>query len=573
MARPHMEVRPSQFVITYGPGSVVETRSGPVVVRSMDWLFREIGREPQDFEIVDDRLSRAELDGARIARVPTNAELELPADDAIYPTERFPFWGLCTRHPPDQILFRVERGCPRCPPGGPARGSAAIRFVLACPAGHLDEVNWNLVVHPRGGACRAGHFIWRGGGRALRHVTIECSACGARENFGRAYGRPWPCSGRQPEVSRPRSPGCTEQARIIQRGAANLHMPVVTSALTILDMPTRLHLVLKDRSILASAGTLRRHGILDQPNFMQELQHAGLNQVTQDFIRNTSWPDVSRALDQLLDQEEGAPPPVREEELGRLVRAATHGAPPVPPAAPGSPPMFEVRRADVRSFHGPAGRLLFRITPVSRLRMVLVQTGYQRVDPQAATTMSVAFDRGGRVWYPGVELFGEGIFIDLDDTPTAVSGARAQVWQRLHSSTGTPDPVQHPLHVWWHSLSHRLLTTLSVDSGYSSTAIRERVYLTFDDRGAPHGGVLLYTVQPGGDGTLGGLISLVDSFDRILDRALCNVGTCSNDPLCAESPSAGSDGAACYSCLLVSETSCEHRNRGLDRLLLMENFP
>jgi len=568
-----MEIRPSQFVITYGPGAIVETRSGPVVVRSMDRVFQEIGREPQDFEIVDDRLSRAELGGARIARIPTNAELGLPADDPIYPTERFPFWALCTRHPPDQILFRVNVGCPRCPPGGPARGPAAIRFVQACPAGHLDDVNWNLIVHQRGGACRSDHFLWYGGGRALRHVTLECPRCGSRENFGHAYGRPWPCSGRQPEVAQPRSPGCTQQARIVQRGAANLHMPVVTSALTILDIPTRLHLVLKDRSVLASAGTLRRHGILDQPNFLQELQHAGLNHMAHEFVRNSLWVDVRRALDQLLDQEEGTPGPVRDEEFERLVRAATQGAPPVPPTSPGSPPMFEVRRADVRTFPGPTGRLRFRVTPVSRLRMVLVQTGYQRVDPQTAGTMSVSFDRGGRTWYPGVELFGEGIFIDVVDRPTIVAGSRARAWQSLHAATPNPDPVQHPVHVWWHSLSHRILTTLSVDSGYSSTAIRERVYLTFDDEGRARGGVLLYAVQPGGDGTLGGLISLADSFDRILDGALEDVATCSNDPLCAESPSAGADGAACYSCLLVSETSCEHRNRGLDRLLLVENLP
>jgi hypothetical protein len=350
-------------------------------------------------------------------------------------------------------------------------------------------------------------------------------------------------------------------------------MPVVTSALTIMDMPTRLHLVLKDRSILASAGTLRRHGMLDQRNFMQELEHAGLNRVTLEFVRNNPWSDVRQALDQLLDQEQGAPAPIRDEEFYRLVRAATHGAPPVASTTPGSPPLFEVRRADVRHFHGPSGSQRLRITPVSRLRMILVQTGYQRIDPQTANTMPVSFDRGGRTWYPGAELFGEGIFIDLAEAPTLVTGPRAEAWQRRYSSRPMPELLEHPAHVWWHSLSHRLLTTLSVDSGYSSTAIRERVYLTIDGQGQPRGGVLLYTVQPGGDGTLGGLISLVDSFDRVLDGALQGLATCSNDPLCEESISAGADGAACYSCLLVSETSCEHRNRGLDRLLLVGNPP
>lgn len=574
MARPHQEIRPSQFVITYGPGSIVETRSGPVVLRSMERLFRHINRDPRDFEIVDDRLSRAELRGARIARIPTNAELEWPTDDPVYPTERFPYWALCIRHPPVQILYPVRTGCPRCPPGQRSlAGTAAIRFVLACPAGHLDEVNWGRIVHPAGGTCRPDHYMWHGGGRALRHVSIECPLCGSRQNFGGAYGRPWPCTGRQAEIEQPRSPGCTEDARIMQRGAANLHMPVVASALTILDMPTRLHTVLKDRGILGAARVLRNLGRLDLPTFLREMQSANLPHPTLDFLQRTPWNELRDALDQLLDHQGGTPRPVRDEEFERLVRAATQGAPPMRHANPtlGAPPLFEVRLPDVRRFHGPAGRLRFRITPVSRLRMVMAQTGYQRLDPQTSPAVDVSFEWNGSRWYPGVELFGEGIFLDLDGASLSVAGPRYQAWQQKHAAD--PEVLLHPVHVWWHSLAHRVLTALSVDSGYSSTAIRERTYLTFDANGNALGGVLLYTVQPGGDGTLGGLISLVPSFSNILDDALRDIGTCSNDPLCAEAPGAGADGAACYSCLLVSETSCEHRNRGLDRLLLLENLP
>ncbi len=576
MSRPHQEVRPSQFIITYGPGSMVETRSGPVIVKSMERLFQEIGRDPQEFEIVDDRLSQAELGAARIARVPTNAELGLPADEAIYPTERFPYWALCTRHVPVQILYPVQNGCPRCPPGRPrsASGASAIRFVLACSAGHIDEVSWNHIVHPGGGSCRPDHFIWHGGGRALRHVMLECPECNRRENFGRAYGRPWACSGRQPEIGQGRTPGCTAVARIMQRGAANLHMPLVTSALTILDMPTRLYAVLKDREILSIGRMLRRRGLLDRMNFSEEVENLpGLPQATVEFLRSSPWDGIQQALEQLLDQEQGATRPVREEEFHRLVRAATEGAPPVPPATPGAPPLFEVRLADVRRFQGPTGRLQFRVTPVSRLRMVMVQRGYQRVDPQMGAVVPVAFSWGGRTWFPGVELFGEGIFIDLEDAILDLQGTRAGEWQRQFAGPGDPVLINHPVHVWWHSLSHRLLTRLAVDSGYSSTAIRERTYLTFDGIGRARGGILLYTVQPGGDGTLGGLIALANSMGHVIARALQDLGTCSNDPLCAESPSVGAEGAACYSCLLVSETSCEHRNRGLDRLLLLESLP
>ena len=87
-------------------------------------------------------------------------------------------------------------------------------------------------------------------------------------------------------------------------------------------------------------------------------------------------------------------------------------------------------------------------------------------------------------------------------------------------------------------------------------------------------GVLLYTAQPGGDGTLGGLIALVPQFERVLSVALRELDSCSNDPLCGEETfDAGKyNGPACYSCALISETSCEHRNMKLDRRLLLDNL-
>ncbi|HLG76287.1 MAG TPA: DUF1998 domain-containing protein, partial [Ktedonobacteraceae bacterium] len=93
--------------------------------------------------------------------------------------------------------------------------------------------------------------------------------------------------------------------------------------------------------------------------------------------------------------------------------------------------------------------------------------------------------------------------------------------------------------------------------------------------GRARGGVLLYTVQPGGDGTLGGMMALAAGFDRVLRAALTTIDSCSNDPLCSEMQFGDEryNGSACYACLLVSETSCEHRNTRLDRTLLKENLP
>jgi hypothetical protein len=132
----------------------------------------------------------------------------------------------------------------------------------------------------------------------------------------------------------------------------------------------------------------------------------------------------------------------------------------------------------------------------------------------------------------------------------------------------------HPVFIWWHTLSHLLMRVLSKDSGYSAASIRERIYLEVTGPQA-RGGIILYTVQPGSDGTLGGLISLIPRFEDILRGTAELAENCSNDPLCYEEEfSCGKyAGASCYSCLLLSETSCEHRNMWLDRHLFLENPP
>jgi predicted LPLAT superfamily acyltransferase len=62
-----------------------------------------------------------------------------------------------------------------------------------------------------------------------------------------------------------------------------------------------------------------------------------------------------------------------------------------------------------------------------------------------------------------------------------------------------------------------------------------------------------------------------DSVEAILKikSALNNAMECSSDPLCWEQDEQ-LNLAACFSCCLVSETSCEKRNLGLDRRALVD---
>ena len=127
-----------------------------------------------------------------------------------------------------------------------------------------------------------------------------------------------------------------------------------------------------------------------------------------------------------------------------------------------------------------------------------------------------------------------------------------------------------------HSFAHALIRTISIDCGYSSSALRERLYVSEPDGLRPAmNGVLIYTGSPDSEGSLGGLVRLAEpaQLGRIVLRAIRSAQWCGSDPVCLETDPAQSgdrvSGAACHCCLLVPETACEKFNRELDRTMLV----
>lgn len=81
--------------------------------------------------------------------------------------------------------------------------------------------------------------------------------------------------------------------------------------------------------------------------------------------------------------------------------------------------------------------------------------------------------------------------------------------------------------------------------------------------------ILLYTGSADKEGSLGGLVELgteakiIDMLRDAFQEALL----CTNDPECMNNipNDDSSNGAACHSCCMISETACENGNRMLDR--------
>jgi hypothetical protein len=127
-----------------------------------------------------------------------------------------------------------------------------------------------------------------------------------------------------------------------------------------------------------------------------------------------------------------------------------------------------------------------------------------------------------------------------------------------------------------HSFAHAMIRQLSIDCGYSSSSLRERLYVAEgDDNSSAMNGVLIYTGSPDSEGSLGGLVRLADAalITDAVTRAVRNSRWCGSDPVCIETdpaqPGERISGAACHCCLLVPETACEKYNRELDRSMMV----
>lgn len=195
-----------------------------------------------------------------------------------------------------------------------------------------------------------------------------------------------------------------------------------------------------------------------------------------------------------------------------------------------------------------------------------------------------------RSWLPAVEVFGEGIYLEIDETRLGEWQESNSKWlsnrlddgfiTRLASELKTLPPLDAVDRDWAsryllvHTFAHVLINQLVFECGYSTAALRERLYVS-SDTDAPMAGILIYTAAGDSEGTLGGLVRLgrPDRLWPVIQRALGRASWCSADPICSEH--LGGQGsrlanlAACHACVLLPETSCETINQGLDRAMII----
>jgi hypothetical protein len=362
------------------------------------------------------------------------------------------------------------------------------------------------------------------------------------------------------------------RAKAILLGASNSWFPVMLSALSVPTQVDRLaqllqqHVALfdsveveRDIKVLRSVGVLKPFASYEDAQVWEALQNKRRGDGDEDQqptdLREPEWQVFS------------SPDPARNSRD------------------------FQLRIVDV-----PKGykKHFDKVVLAERLREVRALVGFTRIgspgdfnDPDELPSQRLApLCRTLPKWVPASEVRGEGVFVQFSED-------KVQKWLRKHKLLEAEFLEAHKRwravrnlepaagfpglrFVLLHSFAHALIRQLSLECGYTTASIRERIYSrnVGEDR-QPMAGVLIYTAASDSEGTLGGLVGLGEpkALGRHLDQALEALRLCASDPLCSEHhPGRDSltlHGAACHACLFAPETSCERGNKYLDRSVLV----
>jgi hypothetical protein len=591
-------------VTTFGAGAMVDLTEKSVLIQGTDF-WRYHGDQASGSVIAEPRLRRAlaprlqaqglELSLSQPFRAPPATADDIPSRGQGIRVIEFPAWFVC-QHPDCRALFRPlahllpESGPfkhPDCDYGG-ERHAVPVRFVATCKHGHLEEFPWLLFSHPDG-PCEAPRLrLDEGATGDFAEIRVRC-ACGAERSLSDALveqSNPG-CRGLRPWLGSEAAEPCTERLRLLVRTATNTYFSHCESALSIPEPERDLeHRVAEVIELIGHATAQNLPVLRTIPKVAQALG-------------DHSDAEVLRIIERMNAGETEDPEGLRTAEFRQfLAQPEDQGEIPAPDEK------FFARRCRVpgkssdRDRPGRNGRT--RLLPpqvaavvlARKLREVRVQLGFTRSEP-VSPDLEGEFDLGvtlARVglhtdWLPASEIHGEGLFVRLDENEVArwerrdavrarerdlAAGHRLSA-ERGDTSLAFPGARFYLLH----SLSHLLITAISLECGYSASAIHERIYCARADQALPMAAILLSTGTPGSEGTLGGLVEQGPVLVEHLGRAFDMAELCANDPLCAAHDPNGDhaerflEGAACHGCLYVAEPACERFNRYLDRALVV----
>ncbi len=638
------QLRRSQAIAPFGPGAIHILKGGMAVVTAgLDYWYRE--SHDQNASASNEQLAAIRLQEPRLQaslgvthfRIPPGPECALPGQPILaVPLFRFPTWFTCPRC---GLMLRVGLGT-----GGMLHCQnkscvkeplQQVRFAAVCDHGHLQDFPWMEWVHREPAPACQGTLTYRAGGAgSLDDIRISCSCGKGRSLAGVMSGRfddpenpapdkrtgwsalsrrlaskadpepgsdaagdsvssVFPCQGGKVWLGCPTGETCARPLRAVLINATNVHYARVASALWIPadGEPSTLKTL---KSLMEAVEARSYIRLCRSTDDTPQVIAVKLKKKWPDRFGTFTADLVEQILKVHLGLEAPAQPTgtiqldgdlgLRWPEYAQLSRKHE--------TDDGSARLV-VRMVDVNKLPDWLSAKVESVSLLDRLMETRVFAGFTRLMPAAPegapgaqTMLWNEMPDSEHRWLPGLQVYGEGLFIRFKEAPlrkwetveavnARIEPLRERYEQALQRTKRLREEVS-PRRIMLHTLAHLLIRRLVFSCGYGSAALRERLYIS-SDAAHPMAGILIYTASGDCEGSLGGLVRMgePENLAAIFAAALEDARWCSSDPVCSESGQQGGQGndglniAACHSCALLPETSCELFNALLDRSLVI----
>lgn len=618
------DIRLGQLIAPFGPGSIYTDKNGiPNIVCGLDFWHKKQD-EQGNWKEDESAMRKHVIDEPRLSSLLEVPQFRQPPEYCLddqnpglsrleIQTHRFPTWyvdsfsGKMRRFNLDaRKLTPLEKG--------EKAQWRPVRFISVCSHGHIADFPWKEWC---GCVCdgESNLYLHDSGGPDLRSVKISCLKCKKLKTLARAMGmqqengkitssglasagiscrgeRPWLGSAPQPCNEPPVAVLINQSNIYFGKVLSSIYLPDFTSEQTVSDIQKILRSGDFDLTVVktliqlgASSDAMNKlHGIL-KPYY-------------------TTLPDdesIMKAMDSLSQGTSlsgDAPRPVMEESESQTFRRAEYNVL-RNKVGPGVDDELRVIPSEVPEGLKP---WFGRINLLERLRETRVFCGFDRlirtVDPletMPASAMNQLFlhpPEPAHQWLPAIKNYGEGIFVELNEGSVRQWLTNNETWltdrldqafvERMANEANLLPPLQYSnrtpqwaaRYLLVHTLAHIMINQLVFECGYSSAALKERIFVSNDPE-TPMAAFLVYTAAGDSEGSLGGLVRLgrPKLFEPMVLRALSRASWCSADPVCSEdlggTGSRRINKAACHACVLLPETACETINSGLDRAMVI----
>ena len=552
------QLRRNQLITTMGPGAIVDLKDASVIIAGIDgW---EKSDNVNELKINNIRLQN--LLGKDYFLMPPFTK-DKTNNNFLHPdirAYRFPKWYYCPicRKLAPYTEFLLKKGkivCDKCN----NKEVIPSRFVVACEKGHISDFPYREWVHGGPTECNKMMKI-RDTGKTgeLKSIIIECE-CGKRRDMGATFSKRTfkvQCNGEEPWLG-DKKEVCSENVVTLQRSSSSVYFPITVSSILIPPW---------SKEISQKIEEFYEENKEDFEN-TEMLKQIITNKLLR--LNNISKEEAVNFVEAVLaekNRDDLTFNELLEDEYRALGMEANEDE-------------FITKEEPVPEF---INKYINKVILVKKMTETIVEVGFKRINPEYdlmdSNTYTRLTDKINQKWLPGVNQKGEGIFLEFNKAKIQEWENRVDVKNRYESIVNRKEEgylkglrkAITPRSILLHTLSHAIIRQLTFECGYSSTALKERIYTTFDDGKIDMAGILIYTTSSDSDGSLGGLVKQgkTKNFEKILEKTIENMAWCSTDPLCIEREQSGYKDlnlAACHACTLLPETSCELRNILLDR--------